>query len=61
MRGRMRVRVPRGRCGTRERLYGNTQPRPGVLGSGTSWATLPSGFRPWGEAGPRCLCRVDQL
>lgn len=64
VRGWMRVRVPRGRRGTRERLYGNggrTQPPPGALGSGTPWATLPSGPWPWGEARPRCLCRVDQL
>lgn len=35
MRGWMRVRVPRGRSGTRERLYGNggrSQPPPGALG-----------------------------
>lgn len=39
VRGWMRVRVPRGRSGTRERLYGNggrPQPPPGALGSGTS-------------------------
>ncbi|NXP58938.1 SHP2A phosphatase, partial [Chloropsis cyanopogon] len=38
VRGWMRVRVPRGRRGTRERLYGNggrTQPPPGAPGSGT--------------------------
>lgn len=64
VRGWMRVRVPRGRSGTRERLYGNggrRQPPPRALGSGTSWATSPSVPRPWGEAGPRCLFRVDQL
>lgn len=35
VRGWMRVRVPRGRSGTRERLYGNggrSQPPPGALG-----------------------------
>lgn len=70
VRGWMRVRVPRGRSGTRERLYGNggrPQPLPvpwargHPLGSGTPWATSPSVSRPWGEARPRCLCRVDQL
>uniref|UniRef100_A0A803V214 phosphatidylinositol-3,4,5-trisphosphate 5-phosphatase n=1 Tax=Ficedula albicollis TaxID=59894 RepID=A0A803V214_FICAL len=40
VRGWMRVRVPRGRCGTRERLYGNPEPLP-----------LP---RARGHPGPRC-------
>uniref|UniRef100_A0A674HPM3 phosphatidylinositol-3,4,5-trisphosphate 5-phosphatase n=1 Tax=Taeniopygia guttata TaxID=59729 RepID=A0A674HPM3_TAEGU len=49
VRGWMRVRVPRGRRGTREKLYGNggrTQPPPGAPGSGTSRDTCSSGPRP---------------